>query len=97
MSAILFDNDSAYHHWLSANPHGFVVNTRKSPAPSYMVLHRATCHRVRSGHSHGAFTQHDYRKVCAPTLEELRIWARRNGSSNGEFSKHCARCSPLGW
>ena len=96
MTAILFEDDEAYHAWLRANPKGFVLNVRKSPTPSYMVLHCAVCHSISIGQRNGAFTENAYRKVCAGSISELRTWARQHDSMNGEFSRHCQTCSPMG-
>jgi hypothetical protein len=53
--------DGEYFAWLSANPTGFVLNTRFSwDDPSYMVFHRSSCGHIGSikGHaSSGGFTE----------------------------------------
>lgn len=96
--AVLFDgDDAAYQAWLTAYPCGYVLNVRRSLAPSYMVLHRAACSSI-SGYTRmaqaGGFTERNYLKLCANDLEHLRAWVRRHGRADGSFSKRCGRCCP---
>ena len=94
---IIFDgNDDAYQNWLTENPRGYVMNARRNMAPSYRVLHRAFCSSIRNYSAQkcqGAFTQRSYIKICAPDVDDLRDWLRRNGRPNGTFSKECSRCN----
>lgn len=96
---MVFDgNDADYMAWLARHPYGFVVNTRRQPVPDYMVLHRASCHRISrytSVSSPGGFTERAYIKVCAGTIEALQEWVRHNGRSDGTFSNECGSCKPL--
>ena len=92
------EDDSSYLHWLTDNPDGLVLNTRRRDDPTYMVLHRARCRsisRYASNARHGAFTEPAYVKVCAGNLDELRKWVGRNGRPDGGFSGECGLCRPL--
>ena len=95
MRRIFGNHEKEYLVWLKANPGGFVVNTRRRPDPDYMVLHRATCwtiNRYTTMAKPGGFTERDFIKACSNSLNELRDWVRRNGRSNGSFSKECSIC-----
>ncbi len=95
--AIVFDgNDEAFRHWLSENPDGFVVNTyRPNGSPNYLVLHRATCGTIwRAEGNDGQWSERDYMKICAATVEDLQRMARRFGRDAGDFSKVCGICNP---
>jgi hypothetical protein len=95
-AATVFDgNDAAYQAWLVANPRGYVVNTRRSKRPAYMVLHRADCATIRrlSGMARrGGFTERSYIKVCAVEIGALRDWVRRHDRADGSFSTECSLC-----
>ena len=91
-------NDDDYQHWMSANPHGFVVNTRRGITPVYMVLHRANCHHINvygPTQPPGCFTERGHIKICAPTVDALRIWVKSNGRPDGTFSNECVSCNPV--
>ena len=99
MSIQLFDgNDDLYMDWLAANANGFVVNTRRARArqSSYMMLHRASCSFIKkSPWPDGGFTERGYIKVCAPTVDELRVWVKKHGREDGSFSNECGFCHPM--
>lgn len=101
MSATVFDgvrlNDTDYLAWIHAHPHGFVVNRYSAGASTgYLVLHRASCGTIRTPRSDepGEFTERDYAKVCAESVEALRAYVRTMGRADGSFSKVCKRCKP---
>lgn len=95
---VLFDgDDTAYQSWLAAHPHGFVLNTRRTQVPTYMVLHRVACSSICAYTRMalpGGFTERDFIKVCAEDVEELRAWVRCHGRADGSFSNICGRCKP---
>lgn len=89
--ANLFDEDRAYRRWLDENPRGRVLNIRATLAPGYAILHTSQCPTVNNTrYRAGAFTERAYRKVCAPTAQELRDWLRREIPEQGDFSAVCA-------
>ena len=53
--------DKTYLKWLVENPTGFVLNTRKTFDPNYIVLHKASCHTVTTypnmENNKGGFTE----------------------------------------
>ncbi len=94
------NKDTEYLKWLAENPSGFVLNTRKTPDPNYMVLHKATCRTVcaypNMEDNPGGFTEKSYVKIFAPIVADLREWAKAHGRKNGTFSKECGICKPQG-
>ena len=89
------DDDVGYLSWIATNPDGFVLNVRRVADPAYVVLHRARCGSISTDKRvPGAYTERDYRKVCATNLTELQLAAKREGRSHGSFSKRCGLCHP---
>ena len=87
--------DREYADWVIAHPGGFVLNTRRSNDPSYMVLHAASCRTIspaRYGIARGALTEMEYKKVCVEQVDELQRWVRGHGRPDGSFSKRCQIC-----
>ncbi|MBB2984747.1 hypothetical protein SB783_38950 [Paraburkholderia sp. SIMBA_009] len=99
MQANTFDgDDSAYLEWTRAHADGFVLNRRRSGQTArYLVLHRATCDSITRSRSDepGEFTESEYVKVCAESLDALREYARAAGRTDGSFSLICKRCKPM--
>ena len=93
---IQFDNEEqGYFAWLSSHPNGFVLNIRKERDPHYVVLHRASCGLISSSkHVDGTYTERSYNKWCADDIDSLRNAAKREGRSDGTFSKRCGKCCP---
>jgi hypothetical protein len=81
IATTVFDSgDKPFMEWLSANPHGFVMNTNKSVGTSYVRFHRAACRhisRVEIAQAN-AYTTSTYIKVCAGNLSDLIEWASTN-------------------
>ena len=89
------DDESGYRAWLSTHPNGFVLNVRKRHDPNYVVLHKASCGQISSDKvADGAYTERSYTKWCGHSIEDLRDAARREGRSDGTFSKRCGLCRP---
>lgn len=94
MNPITFQKDEAgYLKWVKKNPSGFVLNTKASLSPDYMVLHRASCKLV-TGYlgkaTAGGFTERGYRKICADAFAPIQYWVK----SNGGFLSTCSHCGP---
>jgi hypothetical protein len=88
--------DDSYRRWTAQHESGFVVNTRRPTSSDYMVLHRVGCSHISRHANPGAFTEHDYAKVCAESIELLSSWTRDHGRPAGDFSGECGHCSPRG-
>jgi len=57
------DNDEEYQEWLTENPNGFVINTKRNYPTDYMVLHRSTCFLIckyTEMAQPGGFTERQY-------------------------------------
>jgi hypothetical protein len=97
-TAMIFEGDDrGYLKWISLHQQGYVLNLRSDRADAaYVVLHRADCPRISTNqHLSGAYTERKYRKACASTVSALIEVARREGRSDGTFSKRCRICKPL--
>ena len=89
----VFDHDDAgYVGWLEANPHGFVLNSYRSPQPSYLILHRATCSSIsRTSEPPVRWTTSDFIKICSNEVTEIEAWCRRE---TGTGPQPCGMCRP---
>ena len=89
------DDDESYLSWITANPNGYVLNVRRVADPDYVVLHRANCGSISTDkHEPGAYAARGYRKICAASVTELQLAAKREGRADGSFSKRCGLCRP---
>ena len=87
------DDDHGYLKWLAEHTDGYVLNVRGRPDRGYAVLHRPTCSTISNRtHAPGAYTSRGYRKYVAEDVADLAAAARREGRSDGSFSKRCAFC-----
>ncbi len=90
-----YNDDLSYLTWTAAHPDGFVLNVRRVADPDYVVLHRADCGSISNDkQTPGAFTGRDYQKICASSVTELQLAAKREGRSDGSFSRRCGLCRP---
>ena len=86
------DDDPGYLAWLEQNPHGFVVNSARTPSPAYLVLHWSGCSHINSPNRTN-WTTTGYIKTCSNDVRSLEQWAQveiRGGLH------HCAACKPGG-
>jgi hypothetical protein len=84
------DDDASYERWLSQHPNGYVLNSRRNPTSSYLKLHRATCHHIRTLHSgYSRWTSGDYIKVCADDRDEIARWAASRVRGEPETDCYC--------
>jgi hypothetical protein len=79
---IFKDDDAGYREWLAGHqePHAFVLNAERNPKPTYLILHRATCHTISGEPARGTQWTHDFMKVCG-TRAELEAFARSVGGT----------------
>jgi hypothetical protein len=92
MATTFKDEEAAYGRWLNSNPHGYVVNTTRSPSAAYWILHRATCGSLRLQPNQSARTG-EYIKVCSTSIDDLRQWARNSVEARAELHA-CGLCKP---
>ena len=97
-AAFFFDDEAGYLNWLENHPQGYVVNTTRARSPNYMVLHHARCRKISEYNrmaQPGGFTERQYAKACAATVEELAEWVKQHGRPDGTFSRVCRLCNPV--
>lgn len=85
------DDDGGYIEWLSRHPTGLVVNCERSPRPTYLVLHRATCGTISGRPARGLVWTGPYLKVCAMSAAPLSDWSFL---ATGGTSQGCKLCRP---
>jgi len=92
-------NEKSYLSWTAKNPDGYVINTRLSDDPKYMVLHRASCDSIHkykiTDNDCDGFTEKKYIKICSETISDLSTWIKKHGRPDGSFSKACGLCKPF--
>lgn len=89
-------DDDGYARWIAGNPSGYVLNVRRNPGASYVVLHRASCQTIARPRDAGAYTGRGYRKVASGSVDDLRRYTCSLGRADGSFSAACGHCDPLG-
>ena len=91
------DDEAGYADWISRNADGFVVNTRRVLAPSYIVLHTARCGSMQTyrgmDQNPGGFTERGYQKICAADVDELLNHLVAETGNRHPITKYCSRCS----
>jgi hypothetical protein len=88
--AIFRDHEAGYLAWHAAHPHGFVLNTARSPRPDYLILHRATCRTISGRPARGGPWTGPYIKICADNPLEIAAWA---GMTVGAAPRRCRVCT----
>jgi hypothetical protein len=90
MAVQLFrDDDEGYVAWLSAHPHGYVLNVARRPRPDYLVLHRASCRTITGRPPRGGLWTGPYIKVCSDDELQIAAWT---GREVGAPPRRCAVC-----
>jgi hypothetical protein len=84
------DDDEGYLRWLAQNPGGYVVNSHRSPAAWYLILHRASCRWINTGAKNN-WTTTGYIKTCSTSVPPLEAWAEQ--ATSGRL-KPCGACRP---
>lgn len=74
---ILFlDEERAYLYWVTHHRGGYVLDCHRKPAPAHLVLHRATCPKIKHlEHKKTHWTTGQHMKVCSLDAGPLRAWA----------------------
>ena len=92
MPLTFVDDDQGYLQWLASHPRELVVNTYRRPNPSYLFLHRSSCHTISGTPARGKrWTTGDYAKFCSDDRADLEVWAQRQV---GGMLKRCPFCQP---
>jgi hypothetical protein len=99
--AIMFDGkpgyrEPDYRRWLEHHEGGYILNVGRVPSADYLMLHRATCRYISHFEQQepGAFTDRDYCKVCADTIDDLKNWIRQHVGRSAGFTAHRCPCHP---
>ena len=76
------DDDSGYRAWLADHqgPEAYVLNAERDPKPTYLMLHRATCHTISGEPARGTQWTHDFIKVCG-SRTDVESFARGVGGT----------------
>jgi hypothetical protein len=86
------DEDRAYIYWVTHHRQGFVLDGRRKPKISHLVLHRADCVSVKSAASkHSHWTTAGKLKACSLNRDELQNWAFEETTVAAEL---CTVCKP---
>ena len=92
MVQLFVDKDQDYLRWLTSHHDGFVVNTYRTPDPSYLILHRSACWTISGTPARGnRWTTGDFAKACSDDRTDLERWAR---DRVGGALKPCQKCEP---
>lgn len=94
----VFDNDDLkYFDWITVNPDGYVLNTRRTSTLNFTVLHKGSCHHIKTTTNmpEGAYTTRDYIKVCSNEVQEIKKWLEENRKNFSGRFRICKTCSPL--
>lgn len=75
-AALVFSEDEdGYRAWIETHPTGYVLNSYRTPSPTYLKLHRASCGRIRGTPPRGSTWTSPYIKVCANERADIEWWA----------------------
>lgn len=85
------DDDRRYLAWVAQHPRGYVLNTADPPEPSYLILHRASCHTIQGSPPRGDTWTGNMRKFAAEHKAELKGFAR---VELGGDPTPCGACQP---
>jgi len=95
----IFDSgDAPFFDWMNENPSGYVLNVRRSKAPSYPIFfHKSNCKHIGGpidGNESDPYTSKNYIKVCSNDYEELFNWIKLNRNDSIENTVNCKDCEP---
>lgn len=85
------DDDAGYLGWVSAHPHGYVLNAARSPSAAYVVLHRADCSTITGEPANGRSWTSELLKTCSDDPRTIESWVREQ---TGGVPQACDRCHP---
>jgi hypothetical protein len=86
---IFRDDDAGYLAWLGTHPAGYVLNVARSPRPSYVIVHRATCRTISGRPTRGGPWTGPYIKVCSDDKLQIAAWT---GNEVGATPTRCGIC-----
>jgi hypothetical protein len=87
---IFLNDDRAYLYWVTHHRQGFILDGKRKPRPSHLVVHRATCPEIKSAASrHVHWTTGSKLKACGLDPTELEAWAAEETGASPERCKKC--------
>ena len=87
---LYLDEDRAYLSWVTHHRNGFVLECNRKPAKHHLMLHQATCPKVKhSATKRTHWTTGHHMKACSLDAEELKTWAREQ---TGAEPGGCVSC-----
>lgn len=89
---IFLNDDRAYLSWVTHHRQGFVLDGKRKPKLSQLVVHRATCGEIKSAASRRIhWTTGGKLKACCLDRAELEAWAAEQA---GIAPGPCPMCQP---
>jgi hypothetical protein len=85
------DDDEGYVRWTERFPHGYVINTTRTPSADYLVLHEASCLHITVPFEAGNRWTHEYIKICSLRRKDALAWAEKE---LGTTPVRCGTCQP---
>ncbi len=81
-------SDAKYLARLGAHPHGYELNVDRPPSRNVHCLHVPAGYRISTPTRRpGGFTQRDFIKVCADSLDALLACVRARWPEHGEVKR----------
>lgn len=88
------NDDAGYVSWLTAHPHGFVLNTYPHVTSDYLILHRAACRTINRPLADGREWTRQYGKTCDDDRASVELWAMDQTGSSVQPCTHCLPGDP---
>jgi hypothetical protein len=89
---IFLNEDRPYLAWVTHHRRGFVLDGKRKPKISHLVVHRATCRDIKVAASRRThWTTGGKLKACGLDRNELETWA---SEETGQSPEHCSSCEP---
>lgn len=87
------DDDEGFEEWMLTHPYGYILNTPRTPAANYLLLHRAVCGQLGRRDPRQPSMTRAYLDVCAMNIAEIQQWV------DEQFGRHvdlrlCKFCQP---
>lgn len=87
---IFVNDDRAYLHWITHHRQGYVLDGKWRPHVGHLVLHRATCPRVKKAATKRThWTTTGRLKACDLDREELVKWGQEQSNTVASLCEVC--------
>ncbi len=89
---IFIHEDRTYLNWVTHHRHGYVLDGRRRPHLRHLLLHRASCPKIRKSLGQRTnWTMGDRFKACSPHFDELQAWVVEEAAVAASL---CEQCQP---